>query len=224
MREPRNKLISLATLGLVALCALSATAGAQRPLAIGGTIPNPTGKSGTVVAWLSHLGASANGVIAFGEVTAAGDFSMELPAKLVGDALQSIEMKKLCIAGGQEMQLSTSAAEHALVSTVAAFDMTKTPVSAVLANSADMVARLEASKADVRPGDALGYYLYASQNVTIRGSCMSPDGLPVTYDVAATAGWNRVVYAIEAEGEGVHAVMRSVRDFPADMAWVPVGQ
>lgn len=216
---PRRLLDPVRTLALTVLLA-TAAAGAQRPLVVSGAIPNPTGKEATIVAWLGHLDVSASGVIAYGPISAAGAFEIELPGTVVGDALQTIELKKLCVSGGQEFQLSPTGVDHALVNTVAAFDMTKTPVSAILASSPDFVARLEADKTDVRVGDALGYYLYVSDRVTVRGTCVGADGLTVTYDLSASAGWNRLAYEFEAAGDGVRGVLRTVRDFPTGMSWV----
>ncbi len=216
---PRRLLDPVRTLALTAAL-FSMAAGAQRPLALSGNVPNPTGKAGTIVAWLSHLDVSASGVIAFGPISATGEFQIELPGSVTGDALQSLELKKLCVSGGQGFQLSPAGVDHALVNTVAAFDMTKTPVSAILASSADFVTRLEADKSDVRVGDALGYYLYVSERVTVRGTCVGADGQEVTYDLSAGAGWNRLAYEFEAAGDGVRGVLRTVREFPAGMSWV----
>lgn len=199
---------------------LPAVAFAQKPLALTGTIPNPTQREGTVVAWLGHIDVSASGVVAYGTVGVAGGFDIELPDKVSGEALQTIELKKLCVSGGQDFQLSPAGVTHALVNTVAAFDMTKTPVSAILASSDDLVRRLSVDKTDVRPGDALGYYLYVSDKVTVRGTCVGADGLEVTYELGANAGWNLVAYEFEAAGDGVRGVLRTVRSFPTGMGWV----
>jgi len=205
---------------VAAVVCLAGVAAAQRPVVLSGNMTNPTGKSGTVVAWAGYLDMSPTGVVAFGEVTPAGDFSFELPRELKGDVLHPVEAKNVCQSGGQGMTVQPSGTGHTLVNTLMAFDLTKTPVTAVLASSADFLERLAADKLDLRTGDAFGYYLYVEVALTMQGTCVSPDGVEVEYDVRAGAGWNLLAYTFTTvDGRPVGKVA-TVREFPAGVTWV----
>ncbi len=207
-------------LALVACLGLLGAAAAQRPVTLSGTIVNPTGKSGTVVAWAGYFNMSPSGAVAFGEVLADGSFKFDLPAQLRGDVLHPIEAKNVCQSGGQDLRMQPSSALHILVNTLMAFDTTSTPVVAMLASSKDLLDRLAVDKHDVKPGDALGYYLYSYEPLTISGSCESADGLNVTYDVRASKGWNLISYTFEEQGGVVVGKFQTVRSLPAALTWV----
>lgn len=195
-------------------------AAAQRPVPVTGSIPNPTGKSGTVVAWAGYFDMSPTGAVSFGEVASDGAFSMDLPAQLRGDVLHPLEAKNLCQGGGQDLKLQPRGVTHVMVGTLMAFDTTRLPVTATLATSHDLLDRLAADKHDVRAGDALGYYFYAGSAMSATGSCMGADGLSIEFDLQASAGWNRVVYAFETRGDQVVGRFSTVRSFPADLTWI----
>lgn len=205
---------------LAAVLALLGAAGAQRPVAVSGQIINPTGKDGTVVAWAGYINMSPSGVIAYGEVKVDGKFALELPGRVIGDVLRPIEVKNVCQTGGQDLKMQPGSTTHLLVNTVMAFDLTRTPVTAVLASSKAFLDRLAADKRDVEPGDALAYYLYVNDALSISGSCVNSDGFEVTYDVKAAQGWNLVLYSFEARGPDVVARFETVKRFPAGIDWV----
>jgi len=213
-RNRRQVLTLLACLGLLGVAA------AQRPVTLSGTIVNPTGKSGTVVAWAGYFNMSPSGAVAFGEVLADGSFKFDLPAQLRGDVLHPLEAKELCQAGGQDLRMQPASALHILVNTLMAFDTTSTPVVAMLASSKDFLDRLTVDKHDVEPGDALGYYLYTFEPLTVSGSCESADGLNVTYDVRASKGWNLISYSFAEQGGAVVGKFQTVRNLPASLTWV----
>lgn len=208
------------------LVSLAVSVGAaQKPVVVSGSIPNPTGKSGTVVAWAGYFDMSPTGVIAYGEVLPSGAFSFELPKQVRGDVLHPVEAKNVCQSGGQAMTVNPSGTTHMLVNTLLAFDMTKDKVTAILASSDDLVARVSADKRDVRDGDALGYYLYAERPLTMKGNCVSADGIAVEYDVRASAGWNLLTYTFGTSTAGeVTGRIATVRAFPNGLAWVPTGR
>lgn len=219
MRPKRNGL-GLKRLALLTVAACLGTAVAQRPVTVSGTIPNPTAKSGTIVAWAGYFDMSPTGAIAFGEVTADGNFSFDLPGQIRGDVLHPVEAKNICQAGGQDLVMEPRSTTHVLVNTLMAFDTSSTPVLATLASSRDLLQRLSNDKADVGAADALGYYFYVDRAIRIRGSCVSADGLSVTYDVNAAVGWNLLAYTFEEQGGVVTGKIATVRSFPPQLGWV----
>lgn len=218
--RPKRTELGLKRLALLALVACLGAAAAQRPVTVSGTIPNPTNKSGTIVAWAGYFDMSPTGAISFGEVTADGSFSLDLPGQLRGDVLHPVEAKNICQAGGQDLVMEPSSTTHVLVNTLMAFDTSSTPVVAMLASSQDLLERLGANKGDARASDALGYYFYVDRAVRIRGSCVSADGMSVTYDVNAAAGWNLLAYTFEELAGTVTGRIATVRSFPPQLGWV----
>ncbi len=210
----RALIITVACLGLVGAAA------AQRPVTLSGNIFNPTGKSGTVVAWAGYFNMSVSGAVAFGEVAVDGSFKFDLPGELRGDVLQPLEAKNVCQTGGQDLRMQPTSALHILVNSLMAFDTSSTPVVAMLASSQDFLERLEVDKRDVHPGDALGYYLYSNEPLTISGTCVGADGLNVTYDVRASRGWNLISYTFEEQGGELVGKFQTVRSLPAVLTWI----
>ncbi|MBW7916856.1 MAG: hypothetical protein H3C53_09285 [Trueperaceae bacterium] len=215
-----NRSMACGRWSAVAAVCLLGVALAQRPVVLSGNMTNPTEKSGTVVAWAGYFDMSPTGVIAFGEVTAAGDFAFELPRAVHGDVLHPVEAKNICQSGGQGLTVQPAGTTHVFVNTLMAFDLTATPVTAVLASSPEFLARLAADKRDLLPGDALGYYLYVERGLTLQGSCVSPDGVNVEYDVRAGAGWSRLAYTFDVVDGGVVGKIATVREFPPQVGWV----
>lgn len=201
---------ALAILLLLTACGGSPGPGTPTPdtaLTLSATVEGYGGGEGSVAAKMQTSLAG----IASGTITPEGQFSVELPGRLVPEQLATPGNSPFCLSSPLEYSTPDWAADF--------LNLLEVSEAGAVTGTLTLTNRAP----DELNGSQLGYKqvfpVYSSVALNVSGVCTDAGlGTETTYALQLQPGWNYLVQEVTDEA-GLTATVRSAAEIPADVTW-----